>query len=155
SRLVTTESGHHQHDTLLPPCLPAVRYDAAVLGHLQTQSTSLESQPDLHLRDPEKEIHSAFSNLATNDLIYRHEYAQMDKRLGRDDEHMYFSVSDNGPGIEQKHRSRLTERFYRVDPSRNSSTGGTGLGLAIVKHVLLRHDAELKVTSEVGKGSVF
>ena len=34
---------------------------------------------------------------------------------------------------------RLTERFYRVDASRASSTGGTGLGLAIVKHVLLRH----------------
>jgi two-component system, OmpR family, phosphate regulon sensor histidine kinase PhoR len=64
-------------------------------------------------------------------------------------------VSDNGPGIDAQHLPRLTERFYRVDSSRNSSTGGTGLGLAIVKHVLIRHDAELKITSELGKGSVF
>jgi two-component system phosphate regulon sensor histidine kinase PhoR len=42
-----------------------------------------------------------------------------------------------------------------VDASRNSTTGGTGLGLAIVKHVLLRHDGELKITSELGKGSTF
>jgi two-component system, OmpR family, phosphate regulon sensor histidine kinase PhoR len=42
-----------------------------------------------------------------------------------------------------------------VDASRNSSTGGTGLGLAIVKHVLMRHDAELQIASEPGRGSTF
>jgi len=50
---------------------------------------------------------------------------------------------------------RLTERFYRVDTSRNSTTGGTGLGLAIVKHVLLRHQGKLEIKSDVGKGSCF
>ncbi len=64
-------------------------------------------------------------------------------------------MSDNGVGFEAKHIPHLTERFYRVDPSRNSGTGGTGLGLAIVKHVLLRHDAELQIESIVGEGSVF
>jgi two-component system phosphate regulon sensor histidine kinase PhoR len=49
----------------------------------------------------------------------------------------------------------LTERFYRVDRSRSRATGGTGLGLAIVKHVLLRHQAELEIDSERGKGSTF
>jgi two-component system phosphate regulon sensor histidine kinase PhoR len=42
-----------------------------------------------------------------------------------------------------------------VDRSRNRDSGGTGLGLAIVKHVLQRHDADLEVESEPGKGSVF
>jgi two-component system phosphate regulon sensor histidine kinase PhoR len=50
---------------------------------------------------------------------------------------------------------RLIERFYRVDRSRSRATGGTGLGLAIVKHVLLRHQAELEIRTERGKGSVF
>ena len=68
---------------------------------------------------------------------------------------MILRVSDNGPGIEAQHIPRLTERFYRVDASRNSGTGGTGLGLAIVKHVLMRHYGELKITSEPGKGSMF
>ena len=40
----------------------------------------------------------------------------------------HLSVEDSGIGIEQKHLPRLTERFYRVDSSRASSTGGTGLG---------------------------
>ena len=49
----------------------------------------------------------------------------------------------------------MTERFYRVDRSRSRATGGTGLGLAIVKHVLLRHQAELEIDSEIGRGSTF
>jgi hypothetical protein len=60
-----------------------------------------------------------------------------------------------GAGIAPEHIPRLTERFYRVDRSRSRDTGGTGLGLAIVKHVLSRHHADLRVTSEVGRGSTF
>jgi len=66
-----------------------------------------------------------------------------------------FSVADTGIGIGPEHLPRLTERFYRVDRSRSRATGGTGLGLAIVKHVLLRHQAELGIASEPGKGSRF
>ena len=42
-----------------------------------------------------------------------------------------------------------------MDVSRSTDTGGTGLGLAIVKHILMRHDADLEIFSEVGKGSRF
>jgi two-component system phosphate regulon sensor histidine kinase PhoR len=66
-----------------------------------------------------------------------------------------FAVTDTGIGIGPEHLPRLTERFYRVDRSRSRATGGTGLGLAIVKHVLLRHQADLAVASEPGKGSTF
>ena len=65
------------------------------------------------------------------------------------------TIKDNGIGIEPQHLPRLTERFYRVDISRSSETGGTGLGLAIVKHILMRHDADLEISSETGKGSLF
>lgn len=66
-----------------------------------------------------------------------------------------FEVSDTGPGIEPEHIGRLTERFYRVDKGRSRSTGGTGLGLAIVKHIASRHNANLRIESELGKGSRF
>ncbi len=64
-------------------------------------------------------------------------------------------MQDSGIGIDAKHLPRLTERFYRVDSSRNSNTGGTGLGLAIVKHVLLRHRARMEISSVPGHGSTF
>ena len=64
-------------------------------------------------------------------------------------------MKDTGPGIAPEHLPRLTERFYRVDPSRSRETGGTGLGLAIVKHVAQRHGAELRIESTQGLGSRF
>ena len=64
-------------------------------------------------------------------------------------------VSDTGDGIESEYMPRLTERFFRVDRGRSRDEGGIGLGLAIVKHVLARHDAELSIVSEPGKGSEF
>jgi two-component system phosphate regulon sensor histidine kinase PhoR len=65
------------------------------------------------------------------------------------------TVTDTGEGIDPEYIPRLTERFFRVDKGRSRDDGGIGLGLAIVKHVLARHDAELIVTSESGKGSEF
>jgi two-component system phosphate regulon sensor histidine kinase PhoR len=64
-------------------------------------------------------------------------------------------VEDEGVGIPQEHLQRITERFYRVDMAESTTRGGTGLGLAIVKHVLRRHNSELHVSSELGKGSCF
>ena len=64
-------------------------------------------------------------------------------------------VQDNGEGIAAEHLPRLSERFYRVDASRSRARGGTGLGLAIVKHALARHNAELRIGSQVGQGSTF
>ena len=62
-------------------------------------------------------------------------------------------VSDTGPGIPSKDLPRLTERFYRVDKTRSRELGGTGLGLAIVKHIVQAHKGELKIESEVQKGT--
>ena len=64
-----------------------------------------------------------------------------------------FRVADSGIGIAEEHIPRLCERFYRVDKSRSKKTGGTGLGLAIVKHICAVYGAELKIESELGKGT--
>lgn len=64
-------------------------------------------------------------------------------------------VKDTGQGIIAEHLPRLTERFYRVNKEQSRANKGTGLGLAIVKHVLIRHQAELKITSTIGQGSTF
>lgn len=67
-----------------------------------------------------------------------------------------FSISDEGKGIPAIHLYKLTERFYRVESSRNRErSGGSGLGLAIVKHALVNHDSKLDITSEIGRGSTF
>ena len=102
------------------------------------------------------ELASAFGNLVSNAVRYTPDGGAITLawRVEADGTGV-FAVTDSGIGIAPEHLPRLTERFYRVDRSRSRATGGTGLGLAIVKHVLLRHQAELAVDSEPGRGSTF
>jgi len=102
------------------------------------------------------ELASAFGNVVSNAIRYTPDGGTITLGWHVDAEGRgAFSVTDTGIGIAAEHIPRLTERFYRVDRSRSRATGGTGLGLAIVKHVLLRHQAELDVISELGQGSTF
>lgn len=117
-------------------------------------SIALEAAP-LWLRGSREELRSAFSNLVTNAVRYTPAGGRVVLRWRAAPDGAVFEVEDSGIGVAPEHIPRLTERFYRVDKSRSRETGGTGLGLAIVKHVLLRHDARLEVTSELGRGSVF
>ncbi|MEB3754918.1 phosphate regulon sensor histidine kinase PhoR [Acinetobacter sp. MD2(2019)] len=102
------------------------------------------------------ELASAFGNLITNAIKYTPKDGGV-ITIGwhNDQDHGYFTVEDNGIGIDPKHLPRLTERFYRVDTARSRQTGGTGLGLAIVKHVLMQHGAHLKIESRPNQGSCF
>lgn len=62
-------------------------------------------------------------------------------------------VEDTGIGIPKDQQERVFERFYRVDKSHSKETGGTGLGLSIVKHGAICHGAEIRLESELGKGT--
>jgi two-component system, OmpR family, phosphate regulon sensor histidine kinase PhoR len=136
----------------------------AVLRHLQEDAESLsggrhriafDSDEELTVTGVETEILSAFGNLVTNAIRYTPDGGSINVSWYAQSGQATFAVADSGLGIPAADIPRLTERFYRVDRSRSRDTGGTGLGLAIVKHVLQRHDAQLDVKSEEGRGSVF
>ena len=101
------------------------------------------------------ELQMAVSNLVINAIRYTPEQGIIKIFNTIDDDGVHVGVEDNGIGIMPEHISRLTERFYRVDPGRSRNKGGTGLGLAIVKHILDRHDALLHVHSVPNEGSLF
>ena len=94
-------------------------------------------------------------NLTENAIKYSDEGGHVWVGVEDDGQHVTVSVKDEGIGIAPEHHDRLFERFYRVDKSRSKKVGGTGLGLSIVKHIAALFGAELKVESEVGKGSTF
>ncbi|MGG1400004.1 HAMP domain-containing sensor histidine kinase [Bacillus salipaludis] len=62
-------------------------------------------------------------------------------------------IRDNGSGIEQESLPYIFERFYRVDTSRNRSTGGSGLGLAIANQIITEHGGHIWVESQLGIGT--
>lgn len=76
-----------------------------------------------------------------------------DRAIGVKGAAVAMTIADNGPGIEDIHLPRLTERFYRIDSHRSREKGGTGLGLAIVKHIINRHRGRLEIASTVGEGT--
>jgi two-component system OmpR family sensor kinase len=68
---------------------------------------------------------------------------------------LLIEVRDHGEGIPKQLRDKVFERFYRVDNSRNSSTGGTGLGLAIVSTIIARHKGKIIADETPGGGATF
>jgi two-component system phosphate regulon sensor histidine kinase PhoR len=92
-------------------------------------------------------------NIISNAMKYGRAGTPVAVELSRDGGRVRLSVGDEGDGIAPDHLPRLTERFYRVDEARSRSVGGTGLGLAIVKHISERHQGQLDIQSELGKGT--
>jgi len=122
----------------------------------EPQILHFEQPADVQILGASKELHSAVSNLVNNAVRYTPAGGLITALWTLlPDQRLQFTVVDTGPGIASEHLPRLTERFYRVDRSRSRESGGTGLGLAIVKHVMQRHGGELKIESELGKGSRF
>ncbi|OFT97842.1 HAMP domain-containing sensor histidine kinase [Brevibacterium sp. HMSC22B09] len=64
-------------------------------------------------------------------------------------------VRDHGEGIDPEIAPRVFERFYRLDSSRDRSTGGSGLGLSIVKAIIDSHKGEISVHETPGGGATF
>tara|TARA_B110000014_G_scaffold261579_1_gene253576 strand:- start:1696 stop:2985 length:1290 start_codon:yes stop_codon:yes gene_type:complete len=124
---------------------------------LDSKNHKIKYQIDKGLKvyGSKKEIESAFLNLITNAIRYTDKNGSIFINWKLINGLPIFEVKDTGSGIEQKHLNRITERFYRVDPDRSRDTGGTGLGLSIVKNIIKQHGGELKITSDLGKGSSF
>jgi two-component system phosphate regulon sensor histidine kinase PhoR len=159
--LLTLSTLESEHNPLsddrfaIVPLLLAVSADAKGLSK-GSHDISLHIGDTATVMGGREELASAFGNLVSNAIRYTPAGGTIKLAWRIDpDGTGVLSVTDSGIGIAVEHLPRLTERFYRVDRSRSRATGGTGLGLAIVKHVLLRHQADLEIASEPGKGSTF
>ena len=155
SRIESSGQRIYENTVNMESVLDTIEMEAATLNQNFEHEIVFDIDTDIEVFGVEKELRSACSNLVFNAINYTPPQGKIAVTWCRHKEGIRFAVRDNGEGISEKHLSRLTERFYRVDPARSSKTGGSGLGLSIVKHVLNHHNSHLDIISIVGEGSEF
>ncbi len=112
------------------------------------------TQPDtVVIADPEQ-MKKVINNIINNSVKYLDKpHGVIDIRILDEGDSVHIEIEDNGKGIAQKDLSRIFERFYRTDASRNSAQGGSGIGLSIVKKIIEDHGGYIWATSREGEGT--
>jgi signal transduction histidine kinase len=102
-----------------------------------------------------EQIDRVFTNLFSNAIKYTPEEGSIDLNfaLTSDRNELLIEVSDTGIGIPPEDLSHIFERFYKATKSRQANYKGKGLGLAIVKEIVEYHGGNIRVDSELGKGT--
>ena len=100
-------------------------------------------------------LQQAVVNLIDNAIKYTQDGGEVELKVSREAGAAVLEVTDNGAGIAAHALPHVFERFYRADKARSRASGGAGLGLSIVKAICAAHGAEVKVSSEEGRGSRF
>lgn len=155
SRLEGKQKKELEDSIDVPAMVKEIRAEAIAQSNNKNHQITLEIKSTHRLLADAVEIKSAFTNLVSNAVHYTPAEGKISLRWHEQDGAAVFEVEDNGIGIPRVHLPRIAERFYRVNTRQSEYHQGTGLGLAIVKHVLSRYGAELRVSSEPEKGSVF
>ncbi len=128
-----------------------------VLPQLEKQNITIKSNivKDLWVDGNQSLLYSIFRNLVDNAIAYSGGRNIWVDLIAEDAHKYYFSLRDNGIGIDEKHLPYIFERFYRVDKGRSRKVGGTGLGLSIVKNAVLFHAGTIEARLEEMGGLEF
>lgn len=142
----------------------------AVENKLKAKNMTIhfDAEQEIITKGSEKELYQVFENIVSNAIKYGDADTEITIKAGKvkkvSDElkfkqfknnAFFVSVHNLGEGVKKEEIERVTERFYRVDTSRNKKIIGSGLGLAIVEHILSRHKGVLDITSNYGKDVTF
>ncbi len=111
--------------------------------------------PDVQtIRGDEARLGQVFVNLVHNAVKFSPDGGEVRISVARADDEAVTTVEDHGIGIARADRTRVFERFYKVDRARVRG-GGTGLGLSIARHVVQGHGGRIWVDSDERHGSRF
>ena len=94
-------------------------------------------------------------NILANAIKYNNGNNEIYISSFKKDNNIVISIKDYGVGIAKSEQKNIFERFYRVDKSRGANEKGMGVGLTIAKSIVNAHGGEIKVYSEINKGSEF
>ncbi|MFB6319005.1 sensor histidine kinase [Saccharicrinis sp. FJH54] len=156
--LARYESGK---ETLVYSEVQAVNLIPEVLSRLEPQLTKKDISFDIKLSESLKirgdkfMLSQIFDNIITNAIKYSDPGGMIRIFSETSGEHDSIVIEDEGAGMPQEELTKIFERFYRTDQSRNSNVGGNGLGLSIVKRFSDILGITVKVNSKPGSGTSF
>lgn len=118
---------------------------------------TIESQiaPDVSVQGDAESLKRLLIILLDNAIKYSEANTKIVVTLGKDNNEVVLRVADEGPGISDQHKTKIFDRFYRVDKARSRAQGGNGLGLSLAQAIVQRHKGTIEVTDNQPHGSVF
>ncbi|MCM1044311.1 MAG: HAMP domain-containing histidine kinase [Candidatus Gastranaerophilales bacterium] len=121
--------------------------------NIELNYSNLVPPDTLVIADPEQ-MKKVINNIISNSVKYMNKpHGVIDIRILDEADSVHVELEDNGKGIAQKELTRIFERFYRTDTSRNSAQGGSGIGLSIVKKIIEDHGGYIWATSKEDVGT--
>lgn len=117
------------------------------------QDIEIDIAKDVSVYGDRDGIQQVLINIISNSMKYTENGGHIKISAYKKDEEVVLKVKDNGIGIPEIDQTRIFERFYRVDKGRARLSGGSGLGLSIAKQIIEEQDGEIRLRSEVDKGT--
>ena len=158
--LTRADSGQHPLspqdfylDELVASCVHSVR----TLALAKNIALIVNTPGELPIRADESLLRRSLLNLIDNAVKYTPPGGRITIESRNASGGFEVTVSDTGPGIPEEFRSRIFERFFRVDPARSRAAqdGGAGLGLSIALWIAEAHHGRLELVRSGSTGSTF
>jgi signal transduction histidine kinase len=112
--------------------------------------------PTLNITGDKARIQEVFINLVGNALKFTPDGGSITLLISQQGDTVDIGVKDTGPGLSQEDISKLFQKFSKLESSyAHTKETGTGLGLYISKQIVLLHQGNITISSEVGKGTTF
>ena len=98
-------------------------------------------------------LHHIWDNLLSNAIKFSDEGGEIKIRLKNYSDQIIFTISDQGPGIDEEAQKHIFDKFYQADSSHKQE--GNGLGLALVKKIIDLENGDISVKNNDDKGCTF
>ncbi len=135
----------------LTQMLTTVLYEFEEIIQASGIHLELELEDSVFLCGDEEKLRRMFINLIDNAIKYNNkEKGQIRVSLKKNNKNVETVIYNTGNGIPATEQDRIFDQFYRVEKSRNSTSGGSGLGLTIVKRIVELHHGSIELESEFG-----
>jgi signal transduction histidine kinase len=125
------------------------------IAALRTVQIDLFRENGASVRGDPAALFRLATNLVSNAAVYSDPGTSVEVIAGTRGGEVFFEVRDRGPGVPETDRSRIFERFVRLDSARARHPEGSGLGLAIVQQVASTHGGRIEVEERSGGGAIF